>query len=488
MTKDLIAPLAILVAGAIMLSGTMLNHDTSWYLISTGWWLDGLPIYEEILELNPPWSFYLAAPPVWAAKTLGISATTSFQIYTLALIVASIWMAGHILRGDASIPDLTRRIWLAAAAAALVWVPMKDFAEREHLFAIFYLPFVAMSMSSTQRTRRQRGWISLWATLGVALKHYFVLMPLLLLIYRLIAERSWRPILRIETLLPAALLIGYVGASWVVHPAYFDKIIPLTLAVYGTSSLPIDILLGKAAPVLFLFLWPLIMAGLVHPDRRAALVAVLTALGGILVFFIQAKGWSYHRVPADVYTVLALVWVGTSLARTRQHWMPAALAVLGSLSILVPAIASGPYDISFAQKVERHFACAPGERSFQAFSSVVSSGYPLANYAQATPSNRAPTLWLIPGATYNLSQATDDARSKYEEILAYAKDTVLADFFRARPQLVLVDVSKEKFYFGDIDFDYIDFFSEDDAFLEAWRDYQQVGQVGDFEIYHRPGC
>ena len=46
MTKDLLAPMLIVIFGIFMLHGTLLSHDVSWYLISTRWWLDGLPIYE----------------------------------------------------------------------------------------------------------------------------------------------------------------------------------------------------------------------------------------------------------------------------------------------------------------------------------------------------------------------------------------------------------------------------------------------------------
>ena len=38
--------------------GQTINHDTAWYLYATRAWLDGAQLYVDIVEVNPPLSFY----------------------------------------------------------------------------------------------------------------------------------------------------------------------------------------------------------------------------------------------------------------------------------------------------------------------------------------------------------------------------------------------------------------------------------------------
>ena len=59
-----------------MLWGHHLNHDTSWYFVATEAWLDGAPLYSEIMEINPPLAFYLTAPFVWLSRAMGSTPTT----------------------------------------------------------------------------------------------------------------------------------------------------------------------------------------------------------------------------------------------------------------------------------------------------------------------------------------------------------------------------------------------------------------------------
>lgn len=489
MTRDAFAPLLILMAGFAVLYGTALNHDTSWYLISTAWWLDGVEIYDKLLELNPPWAFYLAVPPVWMAETVGISSTTAFQVYTLLITAVSLALSNHLLGRDAAIPPLTRRIFVALAALALVLLPLKDFGEREHLFAIFFLPYVVLSMTDAEPSRRQRGWVSLWATCGIALKHYFVVLPLLVLLWQMASDRSLRRLLRIEVVLPSLLLVGYVVASWLLHPAYFDKVIPLTIAVYGTSTQPFGPVLKVALPVLAVLLLGLGLARLIRPTRASDTVLLLTAAGGFVAFFVQSKGWSYHLVPALSYTMLALGWIGLGLARARNNRLIGLVTLIAVAAMLVPALRHGPYQNGFYRQAETYFTCPRGERTMQVYSSAVSTGFPLANYAEATPANRAPTLWIFPGAVYNLHHATTpEARAKYNAILDFARTEVVNDFLRVRPQIVVVDTADSKLYFKEAPFDYLDHFTQVPAYAEAWNAYEKVGEIAHFAIYSRPGC
>ncbi len=489
MIRDLSFPFLFLVLAAFMLFGTQLSHDVSWYLISTRWWLNGVPVYQEILELNPPLAFYLTVPPVWMAERFGLSDTLTYQAYVFFLSFMSLLMTQRIMSGDRSLPDWMRIGFLTSAALALVIVPMGDFGQREHLFVIFLLPYLALVLVNYRASKSQRLLIAVWATFGIALKHYFVLIPLVLLIHRLIVERSFKPILRIEYTVPALLLILYVAACFIFHPAYFADVIPLTFQVYGAYDIRFAVVLAQigltGAALLGLLLLKLLNGG--GTQKTTSLLLVVFA--ALAIYLIQSKGWQYHRIPFAVCSTLALSWAALEFARLRQHWWPFVPAVLALGLFLVPVINHGPYRNATFYHVAQHFTCPAGARTVQVFSAKVSHSFPMANYAQAEPSNRAPALWLFPGAARLLEQTSDPVmQQQYQATLDQARDLALEDFFRTNPQLVVVDTRADKTYFNGAKFEYLDFFTEVPAFSDAWNKYELVGKVYDLEIYRRPGC
>jgi hypothetical protein len=329
----------------------------------------------------------------------------------------------------------------------------------------------------------------MWATFGIALKHYFLLLPLAILAYQVIARRSLRPAFKVEYLVMAAMLVLYVAATVILHPAYFASVVPLAMQVYGAFDVSFLVTLVRARFLILVLLIALALLVVNRARPRSNVVAVLTGSAAIAVFLIQSKGWSYQHIPANLYVVVAVIWTAVTLSQTRKQWWPTAMAAVSVMLLLVPALRHGPYQSPFAEAVEPYFTCAPGERSFQIFSSTVSTGFPLANYANATPANRAPTLWLFPGANYRLSLTKDPAEQAiYLATLKEARSRVLADFFRTSPQVVIVDESPHKQYFNGAPFDYLAYFSKIQEFAEAWHKYSLKGKVGNFAIYARKGC
>lgn len=489
MIRDLHIPFLVILLGAFMLSGTMLSHDVSWYLISTRWWLDGLPIYEKIFELNPPLAFYLTAIPVWISGVVGLPAIAVYKGFVFVLIAVSLVMSWALLLHSSTISAPLRRTFLGVAAIGLVLLPIGDFGQRDHLFAIFFFPFLVMSLLDDLPGVGYRSAIAAWAVLGVALKHYFLLLPLIILIYETLRNRSLRRALRVEFVLPAALLIAYIVASYILHPAYFDRVVPRTLQLYGAFDLPFEYMLVLSEPLIGVLAFALVLMALTPQTPHNTALAILVGAGAIATYLIQSKGWDYQRIPADFYVALAVAWAAAGLAIARQHWWPMIPAALAIGVLLVPALKAGPYSNAFANSAVSYFQCPPGQRSFQIFSSTVSSGFPLANLAQAEPANRAPTLWLFPGASYLLSQTEDPVeQTEYQAVLNDARAMVLDDFFRTRPQVVIVDTSPNKAYFNGAAFDYLAYFRQVDTFSAAWDAYEHQGKVGNHDIYTRQGC
>ena len=385
--------------------------------------------------------------------------------------------------------DLLALLDDAVAAVGLLLLPIGDFGQRDHLFAILFLPFLVMNLLSRPAPAPVRVGVAVWATLGIALKHFFLLLPLAIIACQVLSARSLRPAFRVEHCVIAALLVAYVAASLILHPAYFESVVPLAVQVYGAFDVPLGFILFRAQFLIIALLVALTFLVINRSRPRSNAVAVLTGAAAIAVYVVQSKGWSYQLIPAKVYVPMALIWTAVKLSRARNRRWPTAVAAVSVLLFLNSALRHGPYQSAFAEAVEPYFTCPPGERSFQVFSSTVSSGFPLANYAKAIPANRAPTLWLFPGASYRLSLAEDPAeQATYRATLTDARKRVIADFFRTAPQVVIVDESPQKQYFNGVPFDYVAYFGEIREFREAWKDYALKGRVGAYAIYAREGC
>ena len=489
MIRDLTAPAIIMASAVYLLWGTLLSHDIGWYLVSTGWWLDGLQIYADILELNPPLAFYLTAIPVWVAEVTGLPPMATFKGFVLLLTATSLIVSQRLLAHESQLSPAERRAVLSAAAVGLLLLPIGDFGQRDHLFTILFLPFFVMNLMSNPVPAPVRAGVAMWATLGIALKHYFLLLPLAIIAYQVFASRSLRPALRVEHYVMVAMLVLYVAASLILHPAYFDSVVPLAVQVYGAFDVPLESTLFRVRLLVLVLVLALTLLLMNRSRPQSNVVAVLTGAAAIAVFLIQSKGWSYQQIPANLYVLMAVIWTAVTLSRARNQWWPTAVSSVSVLLLLLPALRHGPYQSAFAEAVEPFFTCAPGQRSFQILSSTVSTGFPLANHAKATPANRAPTLWLFPGASYRLSLAEDPAEQEiYRAILTDARKRVLTDFFRTVPQVVIVDESPQKQYFNGVPFDYLAYLSEDEEFTEAWRNYALKGYVGAYAIYARDGC
>lgn len=492
MIKDFSIPIIIFLIGFVMLWGTPLHHDISWYLISTKWWIDGLPIYKDILELNPPLAFYLTVPPVFLAEIFNISPTSAMKGYVLLLIFLSLIWSRRIINKKIAVSSFEKTIFLASATVALVLLPISDFGQREHIFVILFLPYFTLSFVDPDGNiigKKQRAMIGVWSTFGVALKHYFALVVILIVIGRCLVTRSIRPIFAIENIAMAIILALYLLGTIIIHPEYFESVVPKTLLVYDTYKVRTLIVLLLADTVLIL---NAVLLGYVvfnKENRVIGTIFILSSLGGFLTYLVQSKGWSYHLIPPLFFVVMGISCLAAKFVKDISHWWPSIPAVLVILYVLVPTIQQGTYENAIYPRVLPYFNCPIKERTFQAFGSNVSLSFPLANVANAEPANRAPTLWLFPGAAYHLEHAsTAEERQVYTDLLNEARNLVLDDFFRVRPQLVLVDTRKNKSYFKGVEFDYVAFFSEDERFAEAWEEYELKDSIAEFEIYARANC
>ncbi len=151
--------------------------------------------------------------------------------------------------------------------------------------------------------------IAAGAALGFALKHYFLIVPILLEAWLVIgAGRRWRPV-RPETVVIAATGFAYAAAVLVFAPDFVRTIIPLLRLAYGDVGAPsFRYLFGPYAVIGMVTLaLTASRAKLLRGDEAPfAAALVVASLGYAAAYFLQLKGWTYHAIPLVGCASLAL--------------------------------------------------------------------------------------------------------------------------------------------------------------------------------------
>ena len=473
----------------------MLNHDSSWYLISTGWWLDGARIDHDIVEPNPPLAYYLTVPAVVLARLADWEPAQALSVYFLAFWFGSVAWYSVIGARCRNLAVPSRMVFAAAACVALLLVAIRDFGQREFLLALFALPYLALTVfqpNNDEVTRTERVLIGVYATLGLALKPYFLLLPAALTLLDMVRKRSLAPVIEPQNVAIAVGCVVYVLATYILHPAYFSDTIPiamLTYAAFGYDAYAVSLI---ALPVCLAWLFALYgLSFLSGNDFDIGLRFTVAGLAGLLIYFVQFKGWNYQLVPAAFLTMLACSWIVIGLLSVRRNWVRGCVVALTTAVLLVAMLIwRGPYTNAFPQAFEPFFRSEPGERSFLAMTANVSVSFPMANMTRAEPVSRYPALWIFPGAVSRLAIEDDlsgDQIAQLNDVLDHALRTTVEDFLRGEPELVIVDVRDDKPYFQGVAFDYLSFFRADPQFDELWQRYQLVGSTRGFDIYRLDG-
>lgn len=488
---------ALARAGSILLYAGLLifafwsqpiNHDTSWLLHATAEWVGGARLYEDILEINPPLVFLYHLPAVLAARALPLTATQAFYAETVALIAASLWWSTQIVckaRGE-----LAGWIFLAGSALALVFPFLIQFGQREHFLVIFLWPWLAAHLALAQPDKGPAAFARAgFAALGVLLKPYFLAIPLLMGIGRLVAYRRWQEALSASHLVMAAASLAYVAAAWWLCPAYFTRILPLALQTYDAYRLPTRLILLDMQP------WALgpalavtVLAGRLGLARELA-YALLAAAGALCAYLIQWNGFDYHALPVFAFLSLAYTWLLVCAQDGRTRAL--ALFAYGLHGVLT--LQTAPYAYALQQDFAPYLSGPDGPESLVVVSADLAPYFPLVDLYKLHWEGRFPVEWLVPGPVIALAQ-TDctqeaDRCAQQRRLIALAARLTADDILRKQPDLVLFD-GRSTFFLplgtnGYFDMEAL--FMAEPAFAHAMQGYRKIGQVDGHDFWrHQP--
>jgi hypothetical protein len=475
-----------------------LNHDVSALLLFTDRWLDGAELYRDLVDVNPPLVFLLYAVPQQLARVAGMPPAASFLACFAAFVGMIGWLAAARLQALGVGPARSIMLWaILPFTVAGLGAGMEG--QREQLLILAAFPWL---LDAARRATGRRAWretvpVALLAAIGFCLKPHFLLIPALVEFWLLLrrgpaALRDPVPWCLLATVLAYGALIA------LAFPAYLTDMLPLVLGAYSAfgEHTAADILFSRdLAPSL------LVLAACLPGVRRSrdpvAVALALAALGAVFGAVAQAKGWPYHRLPAEMLIVLLVGWQGFGwLEGLGAPAVASAPKLAAALLVAANAFAfttrEGPWRAweeargPVPELVAILHAHAAG-RPVLALTPGVDPVYPALLRAGAYQAMRYMTLWPLQvvyadcprsGARYR-----DIARMGAVEQRVF--EGVVEDFLRQRPAVVLVDRFADTVPCAGQEFDFLAYFQRDPRFAEAFTDYRKVAEIDRFSIFTR---
>ena len=463
--------------------------DVSWLITANERWLEGARPYRDFIEMNPPASLWLYTPPVALAHALSLRPEIAVSAFGFLLTVASLALSFAIARGAGLLARVGALGWIAIPFAFLA-LPGDAFMERDVMAAVFGLPFVA-DAAARAGGRGVPFALALAAGVGVAMmiaiKPPFALIALLpaLLAVRRSGFGLW---LRQPEVYVAALLCGlYTAFVAAAYPDYARNVLPAALAVYLPIRESWVELLGSQGSLATLgFLLCGLYVGRARLAEPALAAVGLAAVGALLGYFTQGKGWLYQACPAIAFALmfaaLALddgrrsprLWIAPGIVAVVAFWgdvltdrwalgvvagvalglvaerafrvdaamRPLAAALLGATAALLC-----PGDIP-DDAIARALARLGPHPTVMGVTESFGFAHPRARRLGAVWVQSAPTMLITAGARLLIDQHPGDAavKNRVQPFVDAEKARLVDDILRQKPDALLVGPLETRFH------------------------------------------
>jgi hypothetical protein len=485
----LLGGVAVVVLGIVLSLIVLPGPDLLWRLYIADGLLNGKQLYRDLLEVNPPLWFWAAIPAAWLAQNTLILPYHALLGMNVAGVVSATFIVFHLAKKTLG-PSA------AATAAfgflfALSLVSVGDLGQREQSLLMacgLWISLLCARQAGHKVTMPIAILVGLMSAYGFALKHYFVLLPLILEAWLFWHQkRAWRPF-RPETVTLAICAIAYALAVWKFTPDFLGRMLDLIQTTYfGFGSWNNWNSLGRKARLLLQGLWILIPIAIMvlTKDRRPFCVALaLAILACAVIVLLQQKGWSYHFVATfGLAVMLSFIMVHQAVSNQEKGarmalTLVAALGVIWNL-VVIPAMGNVK---TRGQPVEPLLKSIVAKEPKDSRIFILSVGpdyafHPLADAGRPYWS-RYYSLWMLPGLL------TPNKDPKLEAIRKVEKERVRAEFVEdvqcSRPNLIIGEAG----YIGTPDpvrIDTIAYLSEDPAF-KAWLNshYLAESKIGPY--------
>lgn len=488
-TRPLVSALSVLllasVASVILFIAlrSPLKDDIAWLLYVARRWMAGSELYIDVVEVNPPLIVWISAVPLAIARWLDVgSQFVAMPVFVAGVLGCAWWTSGLLTARGGLFAE--RLPVFAAIGSCLLILPASDLGQREHLLVAAFMPYLVLFARSIEGKRIPIAAslvAGALAGLGCALKpRYGAVFAVLECLALTRGLRPWR----LMPLAAGSTLLIYAAMVAVLCPAYLRRAVPMALALYGATDVPFLTLLADSTMLIcgqgvaIGLLW-LRRRGL--PDYNLMLTLVVFAATSTVVCFIDGKDWFYHRLPATVITVLALLlWGATELVqrRWRVRWPLLAAAITvsvfcaSSIQRLEPEAVEAVEPKQTAVDRLEQILRAEHARTYIAFSEWIALGFPVVNETGVTWASRFDSMWALKGEVWRAR--FDPAADREWPIARW----VAHDFIAGCPDIAVVDTRETTQYISVLT-------AADPAFGRVWMRYRPIASFDGLVVYRR---
>lgn len=353
-----IASLLGIVAASIIVQGNfMINGNVSWLLMGAERILDGQKMSDIFFEGNPPLCIIIYMPFIIISKLLNIPLADATYFGALAFSIMSIALVWHILQKNKDLSLTQHMTVVFAYAIALTLFQSISFADKEHLIIIGFAPFVLYQYAYNQGKKFNLFFSVFVVSLGAIVtlvKPHYGLIPTLLILHRLYKTKSIKKtILAPDFFALSIATLIYISLLVTVFSDYLSIILPLALPHYVHSSIPFSSMqVGTiyAFVVFFAFLGEETINKTDSKELGFLRFLYFISLLCFIPFFVQAKGFSTHLIPAMTFFMMAL---GLSLtSHLNKKCNNACSFFLAFLGCLLAFKVLNPIPLKYATKQE----------------------------------------------------------------------------------------------------------------------------------------
>jgi hypothetical protein len=306
-------------------SSLIFNSDASWLMLATKRLLAGGNYTHDFFEINPPMILYLYTPAALLVKITNLPTYIALRLFVFALAIVSLAFCARLMREIfPNDKNILRSFVLIAITIIILWLPMTEFGQREHLMIILTLPYfllVALRLETPQYDKKFMALgIGIFAGLGFVIKPFFLAPFLLVEIFYATRMRRWQTLLRME-------IGGIIGVFFVfgiflllLNRDYLTVIVPaITQFYYQKYGLPFTAMLLNEQAVLSYFAIALYFLRYRYQAQQTlTTILLLMVCGFLLVFFAQQTSWYYHVLPLLMTTSMLLALLFGSLALQKN--------------------------------------------------------------------------------------------------------------------------------------------------------------------------
>ncbi len=503
--------LLFVILGVHFQSQVHVNHDVAWIAHSAAWLLDGKRFGTDILDPNPPLAWFMMLPAAAAARSGILTEIVAIQAWTWLLTVAGIAFATAVLVPMVRLLGRIEVIGLIITSVAVATIlPIGNFGQRDVLAFILILPYLFSMMGraggAPATGRALPVLVGFVAGIGFCLKPFLIAVPVLLELLNLQLTRSFRVLIRAETIAIAIAVLTYAAAILVFAREYLDFALPLIRAVYWAYDGSGRLLFDRFSEAILPAAYALGIALVTFSFNRQHAVLIAAIAGFSISYWVQGKGFPYHAFPilgaGCVYLAFAMVQGidairrSTFTSRRELRWLSIAVLLLVALPVLFEPFLQAHHWYRSAHRSEGEWGWTRqevidrlrtlGVRSsdyLYAISTHPNPGFPTVNYLGTRWAGREVAQFAIP-AHVRRSEIKDDAQLRaIDRATEQQVSMVVEDLGRNRPAFVMVEARQRRLGLAYRRFDDLAFYGSSPEFARLWTCYEEIEPVGQIRLF-----